>query len=107
MIAFKTSCARRLDGVVGRRGRVFADRYHARPLTNPAQVRRALCDVLNNWRRHGEDATHTENAAVTNEQLKQTLGVDIGQLLRGISERGLPAGPVGVPAPPPPPRRNG
>jgi REP element-mobilizing transposase RayT len=60
MIAFKTSCARRLNGVVGRRGRVFADRYHARYLTNPAQVRRALCYVLNNWRRHGEDATHTD-----------------------------------------------
>jgi REP element-mobilizing transposase RayT len=42
MIAFKTSCARRLNGVVGRRGRVLADRYHARYLINPAQVRRAL-----------------------------------------------------------------
>jgi REP element-mobilizing transposase RayT len=54
MIAFKTSCARRLNGVVGRTGRVFADRYHARYLTSPAQVRRALAYVLNNWRRHGE-----------------------------------------------------
>jgi hypothetical protein len=39
MIAFQTSCARRLNGVVGRTGRVFADRYHARYLTNRAQVR--------------------------------------------------------------------
>jgi len=60
MIAFKTSCARRLNGVVGRRGRVFADRYHARYLTSPAQVRRALCYVLNNWRRHGEHRAHPE-----------------------------------------------
>jgi REP element-mobilizing transposase RayT len=54
MIAFKTSCARRLNGVVGRSGRVFADRYHVRYLTNLAQVRAAPCYVLNNWRRHGE-----------------------------------------------------
>jgi REP element-mobilizing transposase RayT len=60
MIAFKTSCARRLNGLVGRRGRVFEDQYHARYLTNPAQVRAALCYVLNNWRRHGEDRTHTD-----------------------------------------------
>jgi REP element-mobilizing transposase RayT len=60
MIAFKTSCARRLNRVVARRGRVFADRYHARYLTSPAQVRRALCYVLNNWRRHGEHRTHPE-----------------------------------------------
>jgi REP element-mobilizing transposase RayT len=58
MCAFKTSCARRLNGVVGRKGRVFADRYHARYLANRAQVRRALCYVLNNWRRHGEHREH-------------------------------------------------
>jgi hypothetical protein len=54
MIALKTSCARRLNAIVGRTGRVFADRYHARYLTSPMQVRRALCYVLNNWIRHGE-----------------------------------------------------
>jgi REP element-mobilizing transposase RayT len=60
MMSFKTSCARRLNGVVGRKGRVFADRYHARYLTNAAQVRTALCYVLNNWRRHGEHRAHSE-----------------------------------------------
>jgi REP element-mobilizing transposase RayT len=60
MIAFKTSCARRLNRIVGRDGRVFADRYHARYLTSCAQVRRALCYVLNNWRRHGEHRAHPE-----------------------------------------------
>jgi REP element-mobilizing transposase RayT len=52
---FKTSCARRLNGLVERKGAVFSDRYHARYLSSPAQVRRALCYVLNNWRRHRED----------------------------------------------------
>jgi putative transposase len=54
MMSFKTSCARRLNRQQGRRGCAFADRYHARYLTSPMQVRRALCYVLNNWRHHGE-----------------------------------------------------
>jgi REP element-mobilizing transposase RayT len=58
MIAFKTSCARRLNALVARSGRVFADRYHTRILETPAQVRRALCYVLNNWLRHGEHRNH-------------------------------------------------
>jgi REP element-mobilizing transposase RayT len=60
MISLKTSCARRLNGLIGRRGPVFADRYHARYLTNRAQVRRALCYVLNNWRHHGEHRAHPD-----------------------------------------------
>jgi REP element-mobilizing transposase RayT len=60
MGSFKISCARRLNGVVGRKGSVFADRYHARYLTNRAQVRRALAYVLNNWRRHGEHRAHPD-----------------------------------------------
>jgi len=55
MIGFETSCARRLNKAASRRGRVFADRYRARLLRTPAQVRRALCKVFNDWRRHGED----------------------------------------------------
>jgi REP element-mobilizing transposase RayT len=58
MIAFKTSCARRLNAVVARRGPVFSDRYHARYLLTPAQVRNALCYVMNNWIRHGEHRKH-------------------------------------------------
>ena len=54
MTAFNTSCARRLNRTLGRTGKVFADRYHARVLRTPAEVRRALCYVLNNWRRHDE-----------------------------------------------------
>ena len=64
MQGFSVSCARRLNAVAGsrdglagaRRGPVFADRYHAVPLTTPRQVRNTLAYVLNNWRKHGEDA---------------------------------------------------
>lgn len=44
--------ARRLNRKLGRRGRVFAARYHARILKTPAEVRNALAYVLLNFRRH-------------------------------------------------------
>ena len=38
-----------------RRGQVIADRYHARPLKTPREVRHAIRYVLNNWRHHRYD----------------------------------------------------
>ena len=61
MQAFGISAARHINRVISertgekRRGRVFADRYHARILKSPRQVRNAIAYVLNNWRHHGED----------------------------------------------------
>jgi REP element-mobilizing transposase RayT len=48
--------ARRLNGRIGRRGTVFADRYHARALCTPLEVRRALVYVFHNHRRHHSGA---------------------------------------------------
>jgi flotillin len=46
------------------------------------------------------------NAAITNEQLKHTMGVDLAAVVRGLAERGaaVPQAPARVTAPPPPPR---
>ena len=44
--------ARRLNRALERRGSVFAERYHARPLRTPREVRLALAYVLLNERRH-------------------------------------------------------
>jgi hypothetical protein len=44
--------ARGLNTLMKRRGRVVADRYHARLLATPLELRRALLYVLNNTRRH-------------------------------------------------------
>ncbi len=44
--------ARRLNREMGRKGRVFVDRYFARILRTPRQTRAALCYVINNVRRH-------------------------------------------------------
>jgi len=45
--------ARALNRLWRRRGSVFADRFHARDLRTPREVRAALVYVLNNARRHG------------------------------------------------------
>lgn len=44
--------AKRFNRVHGRRGKVFADRYHAHVLRSPREVRHALAYVLNNARKH-------------------------------------------------------
>ena len=46
--------ARRVNGKLDRKGKVFADRYHAVPVRSPRQLRNTLCYVVNNARRHGE-----------------------------------------------------
>jgi REP element-mobilizing transposase RayT len=45
--------ARRVNGAIGRSGSMFADRYHARALGSPREVRNALAYVLLNRQRHG------------------------------------------------------
>ena len=46
--------ARRLNRLLRRKGQVFSDRYHARVLRTPSEVRRALLYVLQNARHHPE-----------------------------------------------------
>ncbi|MCE9575680.1 MAG: transposase [Deltaproteobacteria bacterium] len=57
MQGFQVACARRFNAQARRRGGVFADRYHPRPLRTLREVRNGLAYVLNNWRRHREDTT--------------------------------------------------
>lgn len=44
--------ARQLNRLLGRQGKVFADRYHARELKSPLEVKRALLYLFNNARKH-------------------------------------------------------
>ena len=57
MCSFLISAARHINRAHG--GRVF-ERYHARSLCTPREVRNCLAYVLNNWRHHGE---HRRGAA--------------------------------------------
>ena len=56
--------ARRFNAVMGRRGKVFADRYHAHQLRSLAEVRNAVRYVIGNFdehaRRRGETITRSE-----------------------------------------------
>jgi hypothetical protein len=52
--------ARALNRLLGRRGRVWDDRYHARALTTPRAVRHALVYVLMNFRKHGQPGTEID-----------------------------------------------
>jgi len=44
--------ARQLNRRANRKGKLFAERYHARILRTPTEVRNALVNVINNSRRH-------------------------------------------------------
>ena len=61
MQGFQISAAKLLNRAVSiawetwRRGKVFADRYHAEIITTRRQARHTLAYVLNNWRKHRED----------------------------------------------------
>jgi len=61
MQGFSISAARQINKAITARGgerrtgKVFGDRFHARPLTSPRAVRNTVAYVLLNWRRHGED----------------------------------------------------
>jgi REP element-mobilizing transposase RayT len=48
--------ARAVNRALGRRGKVFADRYHANVLDNPTQVRNAVEYVRHNYQKHQEKA---------------------------------------------------
>lgn len=66
MQRFKSMAARAINMLLGRKGSVFAHRYHRVDITSPRQMRCALAYVLNNWRRHREDVTTVgaENALI-------------------------------------------
>ncbi len=56
-VAVKALCRRiahAMNTSLGRKGAVFADRYHARVLKTPLEVRNALVYVLQNGAKHGE-----------------------------------------------------
>ncbi len=44
--------ARAANWALRRRGRFWSDRYHARPLRSPREVRNAVVYVITNWRKH-------------------------------------------------------
>jgi REP element-mobilizing transposase RayT len=61
MIGLSVRIVRRLHKLWGSFGKLFADRYHARVLRTPREVRNALVYVINNARKHGAwKASHAD-----------------------------------------------
>ncbi len=56
MQGFCVRVARGLNGMVGRKGSVFTERYHMRALDTPTEIRNCRAYVLNNFRRHAAQA---------------------------------------------------
>ena len=54
MQGLSSRLARRINRTLGRRGRVFRERYHARPLATPLEVRHGIVYVLTNCAKHPE-----------------------------------------------------
>ena len=52
MQGFSIRVAKGLNAMMGKRGRVLADRYHSHALRTPTEARRAVAYVRNNHRRH-------------------------------------------------------
>lgn len=61
MQSFQISAARHLNRAAGRSGNVFPDRFHQEIIRTPTGARNAIRYVLNNWRKHGEDAQREWN----------------------------------------------
>jgi REP element-mobilizing transposase RayT len=55
--------ARAINRAAGRRGKVWADRYHARELRTPREVRHALVYVLQNWKKTVRGALNLDPCA--------------------------------------------
>jgi REP element-mobilizing transposase RayT len=53
MAALEIRLARAINRVLGRTGAVFADRYYAKPLYTPTEVKNAIHYVRYNWQHHG------------------------------------------------------
>jgi REP element-mobilizing transposase RayT len=54
MQGLASGLARRVNRRLGRRGALFADRYHAHTLAQPREVRNAIVYVLKNYEKHPE-----------------------------------------------------
>lgn len=57
--------ARAVNGAIGRKGKVFADRYHRRDLGTPTEVRNVISYILNNARKHVRHIGHVAYVDVT------------------------------------------
>ena len=90
MQALAILAAKTINRSLGRRGKVFAHRYHRTDITSPRQARSALAYVLNNWRKHREDQSCPTSRAAQLDPYSTALSFEGWRA-------GLPATPDGYP----------
>jgi putative transposase len=91
--------ARRVNRLVSRSGKLWADRFFSRALSSPRAVRNALAYVLNNFRKHrtaGEAKIDAYSSAPYFAGFRELRGKPAWDLPRS---RRLPLTPQGVPPP--------
>ena len=76
MQSLTISLARQINRTCGRRGKVFAHRYHATRIQSPRQARNALAYVLNNWRHHREDLISPRAREALLDQFSSAISFD-------------------------------
>jgi REP element-mobilizing transposase RayT len=64
MQGLASGLARRVNRRLGRKGALFADRYHAHALSSPSEVRNALVYVLKNYQKHQDELPDLGTAPV-------------------------------------------
>jgi REP element-mobilizing transposase RayT len=60
LIGITIRVALAVNRVLRRKGKVWDDRYHSRPLRTPREVRNGLVYVLMNWKKHARHATDVD-----------------------------------------------
>ncbi len=91
--------ARAVNRKLRRTGRVWADRYHARALRSPREVRHALVYILMNWRKHVAGARGLDPCSSARWLRGWKAGVNPQRLLGGNGGRSI--GPPDPPVRPP------
>ena len=85
MKAIGARLARAVNRVAGRRGSVFADRYHSRLLKSPTEVRATLRYVLLNARKHvGRVAAGARNPRITFDPVSSARWFDGWKLAKDV-----------------------
>jgi REP element-mobilizing transposase RayT len=73
--------ARGVNRAIGRHGSVLGERYHARALRTPREVRSALAYVLLNWRKHTRSGRVAWDLASSGPVFEGWQGADPGDRL--------------------------
>jgi putative transposase len=77
MQGFSIRVAKKLNAMMGKRGRVLGDRYHGHVLRTPTETRRAVAYVRNNHRKHMAQVGQVFTARYVDEYSSERAAVEL------------------------------